>query len=56
MSLYVLEDSLSIYYFSLKQVNNGKCITTVRGGLGYIPGLVHFFLFTTILIYTKTNF
>ena len=24
-----------LYYFSLKQVNNGKCITAVRGILGY---------------------
>ena len=26
-----------LYYFSLKQVNNGKCITAVIGSLGYIP-------------------
>ena len=25
------------YYFSLKLVINGKCITAVRGSLGYIP-------------------
>ena len=26
-----------LYNFSLKQVNNGKCITAIRGSLGYIP-------------------
>ena len=41
----------------LKQVNNGKCITAVRGSLAYIPVKIdHYldwlvFLFTTILIY-----
>ena len=46
---------IELYYFHLKQVNNGKCITAVRGSLGYIgfriytcinhplPGLVHTF-------------
>ena len=28
---------IGLYYFSLKQVNNGKCITAVRGSLEYIP-------------------
>ena len=26
---------IGLYYFLLKQVNNGKCITAVRGGLGF---------------------
>ena len=32
-----MHNNRTIYYFSLKQVNNGKCITAVRGSLGYIP-------------------
>ena len=28
---------IGLYYFSLKQVNNGKCITAVRGISGHIP-------------------
>ena len=28
---------IGLYYFSLKQVNNGKCITVVRGSLRYTP-------------------
>ena len=27
---------IRLYYFSLKPVNNGRCITAVRGSLGYI--------------------
>ena len=28
---------IGLYYFSLKLVNNGKCITVFRGSLRYTP-------------------
>ena len=28
---------IGLYYFSLKLVNNGRCITVVRGSLRYTP-------------------
>ena len=40
---------IELYYFSLKQANNGRCIIAVRGSLIYtfmnhpLPGLVHIF-------------
>ena len=42
---------IGLYYFSLKQVNNGKYVTVVRGSLGNtcinypLPGLVHIFVY-----------
>ena len=47
---------IGLYYFSLKQVNNSKCYTVVRGSLGYqfistITWISSYILFTTILIY-----
>ena len=32
-----MHNNRTIYYFSLKRVKNSKCITAVRGSLGYIP-------------------
>ena len=31
-----LKTGFTVYYFSLKQVNNGKCYTAVRGSFGHI--------------------
>ena len=42
---------IGLYYFTLKLVNNGKCITATRGSLGYtcinrpLPGIVHYFAY-----------
>ena len=32
-----MHNNMTMYYFTLNQVNNGKCITAAQGCLRYIP-------------------